>query len=138
MTVTMPRPVTRRPGLLRAAAVGIPTAGVALGVAQIVAAALGRAQSAPVLAVGSAVIDATPRPLKEFAIRQFGTNDKLVLLSGVYLVLAWSRSDWGRWRCGAASSGSSAWPRSWVSVSRPSSAGRCRPWSTRCPPSWAV
>jgi DMSO/TMAO reductase YedYZ molybdopterin-dependent catalytic subunit len=99
MTTVVPRPADRRPGRAaaleglparvgRAAAIGLATAGVALGVAQAVAAALSRPAAAPVLAVGSAVIDATPRPLKDFAIRQFGTNDKLVLLSGVYLVLA--------------------------------------------------
>ncbi|GIJ71281.1 sulfite oxidase [Virgisporangium ochraceum] len=92
MTVSQPRPAARRPGrptrLATGAAIGLPTAGVALGVAQIVAVASSRPRSAPVLAVGAAVIDATPRPLKDFAIRQFGTNDKLVLLCGVYLVLA--------------------------------------------------
>jgi DMSO/TMAO reductase YedYZ molybdopterin-dependent catalytic subunit len=95
MTAVRPRPVTHRSGRLwrlwggvgRAGAVGLPTAGVALGLAQLVAAALGRPAAAPVLAVGSAVIDATPRPLKEFAIREFGTNDKVVLLSGVCTVL---------------------------------------------------
>jgi hypothetical protein len=85
--VPVGRPARIASALGRAAAVGLPTAGVALGVAQLVAAALDRAATAPVLAVGSAVIDATPRPLKEFAIREFGTNDKGVLLSGVYLVL---------------------------------------------------
>ena len=47
--------------------------------------------SSPVLAVGSQVIDLTPTPLKEFAIRQFGTNDKLILIGSVMagvLVLA--------------------------------------------------
>ncbi len=39
----------------------------------------------PVLAVGSQVIDLTPTPLKEFAIRTFGTNDKLILLGSVAL-----------------------------------------------------
>jgi DMSO/TMAO reductase YedYZ molybdopterin-dependent catalytic subunit len=47
--------------------------------------------SSPVLAVGSAVIDLTPTPLKEWAIEHFGTNDKLVLVGSVMagvLVLA--------------------------------------------------
>jgi DMSO/TMAO reductase YedYZ molybdopterin-dependent catalytic subunit len=39
--------------------------------------------SSPVLAVGSQVIDLTPTPLKELAIRQFGTNDKLILIGSV-------------------------------------------------------
>lgn len=95
MTVVEPRPVQDRSGRFirfaaavgRAAAVGLSTAGVALGVAEVVAAAMGRLRAAPVIAVGSAVVDATPRPVKEFAIRQFGTNDKLVLLCGVYAAL---------------------------------------------------
>lgn len=91
MRTTDPRPVRRRPGLsplLRGAAVGLPTAGVALAVAQFLSAVLERPESGPVLAVGATVIDHSPRALKEFAIREFGTADKLVLLSSVYLVLA--------------------------------------------------
>ena len=42
--------------------------------------------ASPVLAVGSVVIDATPTPVKEFAIAQFGTADKPVLLASVTLV----------------------------------------------------
>ncbi len=41
--------------------------------------------ASPVLAVGSQVIDLTPTPLKEFAIRQFGTADKMVLLGSVVI-----------------------------------------------------
>lgn len=40
------------------------------------------------VAVGGAAIDAAPTWLKEFAIRNFGTNDKQVLLSGILIVLA--------------------------------------------------
>src|SRR3954451_8831289 len=39
--------------------------------------------SSPVLAVGSQVIDLTPTPLKEWAIRHFGSNDKRVLVGSV-------------------------------------------------------
>lgn len=42
--------------------------------------------ASPVLAVGSTVIDATPTPVKEFAVAQFGTNDKPILLASVILV----------------------------------------------------
>ena len=35
------------------------------------------------LAVGSTVIDLTPTPLKEYAVREFGTADKAILLSSV-------------------------------------------------------
>lgn len=41
----------------------------------------------PVLAVGGAFIDRTPAWLKTFAIDNFGTNDKHVLLGGIAVVL---------------------------------------------------
>src|SRR5688572_29088035 len=47
--------------------------------------------SSPVLAVGSTVIDLTPTPMKEWAIKQFGSNDKPILIGSVMagvLVLA--------------------------------------------------
>ncbi|MEP6477560.1 MAG: molybdopterin-dependent oxidoreductase [Actinomycetota bacterium] len=44
--------------------------------------------SSPVIAVGSAAIDATPEWVKAFAIRTFGTRDKLALLVGIGVVLA--------------------------------------------------
>ena len=42
--------------------------------------------ASPVLAVGSTVIDATPTPVKEWAVAHFGTNDKPILLGSVTLV----------------------------------------------------
>lgn len=42
--------------------------------------------ASPVLAVGSTVVDATPTPVKEWAVRQLGSADKPVLLVGVALV----------------------------------------------------
>jgi DMSO/TMAO reductase YedYZ molybdopterin-dependent catalytic subunit len=54
--------------------------GVAIG--QLVA-AITRPESAPLITVGGTIVDATPTPLKEFAIRQFGTNDKLVLMLSI-------------------------------------------------------
>lgn len=47
--------------------------------------------ASPVLAVGSTVIDLTPTPMKEWAIRNFGTADKAILIGSVMvgvLVLA--------------------------------------------------
>lgn len=47
--------------------------------------------ASPVLAVGSQVIDLTPTPMKEWAIAQFGTKDKPILIGSVFagvLVLA--------------------------------------------------
>ncbi|MER8072939.1 molybdopterin-dependent oxidoreductase [Streptomyces sp. NPDC094034] len=58
-----------------------------LAVAELVA-ALVRPESSPVLAVGGASIDLTPAPVKDWAIRNFGTHDKLVLQTGILTVLA--------------------------------------------------
>jgi DMSO/TMAO reductase YedYZ molybdopterin-dependent catalytic subunit len=62
---------------------GVLAGGVALGIAELFAAFAGGAQASPVIAVGSAGITLTPEWLKEFAIRHFGTNDKLALLVGL-------------------------------------------------------
>ena len=69
------------------AVVGLLAACVALGTAELAAAAYGPGSS-PLIAVGGAFIDATPEFLKSFAIRTFGENDKLVLLLGMGAVLA--------------------------------------------------
>ncbi|MEX1264646.1 MAG: molybdopterin-dependent oxidoreductase [Actinomycetota bacterium] len=68
------------------AVLGVVSAGVALGVAHLVAAFVG-GESSPVIAVGAAAIDLTPEWLKSFAIRTFGEQDKLVLLVGVGVVV---------------------------------------------------
>ena len=49
-------------------------------------AALLSPSSSPVLAVGSTVIDLTPTPLKEYAVREFGTKDKAILVGSVMAV----------------------------------------------------
>ncbi len=69
------------------ALVGIVTALVALGVAQIVAALLSSPIGEPVAAVGELSIDHTPGAVKDFAIREFGSNDKTVLVWGIRAVL---------------------------------------------------
>lgn len=43
-------------------------------------------EASPVLAVGSTVIDATPTPVKEWAVRTMGTADKPVLIGSVAVV----------------------------------------------------
>ncbi|WP_329241682.1 molybdopterin-dependent oxidoreductase [Streptomyces sp. NBC_01478] len=58
-----------------------------LGVAELVSAAV-RPQAGPVVAVGGAAIDQTPAAVKDWAIRHFGTNDKLVLQLGILAMLA--------------------------------------------------
>jgi len=65
---------------------GVLAAAVAIGVAQLLA-GLSIPQASPVLAVGQAAIDLTPLPVKDWATSTFGTNDKTVLLIGVFVVL---------------------------------------------------
>ncbi len=65
-----------------------PLAGAAgLAAAHLVAAGTDPASS-PVLAVGSTVIDLTPTPVKEWAIANFGTNDKPILIGSVMVGVA--------------------------------------------------
>jgi DMSO/TMAO reductase YedYZ molybdopterin-dependent catalytic subunit len=67
--------------------IGLLAAGLALGAAELVAAAFGPGSS-PLISVGGAAIDATPEWLKSFAIRTFGEADKLVLLLGMGAIIA--------------------------------------------------
>jgi DMSO/TMAO reductase YedYZ molybdopterin-dependent catalytic subunit len=69
------------------AVIGLLAAGVAVGVGEFVAAFV-RPQAAPVIAVGNKFILLTPESLKDFAIRHFGSNDKNVLLTGIYVAIA--------------------------------------------------
>ena len=66
---------------------GLITAAVALGVGQLVAGLTGSVGS-PVIAVGSASIDLTPLPVKDFAISTFGSHDKTALVTGILVLLA--------------------------------------------------
>ncbi|MEP7022077.1 MAG: molybdopterin-dependent oxidoreductase [Pseudonocardiales bacterium] len=69
------------------AAVGLLSAAVALGVGEVVAAFV-RPAASPVIAVGNRFILLTPESVKRWAIRSFGTNDKNVLLTGIYVIVA--------------------------------------------------
>jgi len=71
---------------LRAALAGVLAAGFGITVGQLVA-AVTRPAAGPLVAVGGAVIDATPTTVKEFAVRELGTNDKPALLTGIAVVL---------------------------------------------------
>ena len=91
-SLVMIKEIARRTrDLLGTAAIGALTgllaAAAAIGVAQLVAGVTGSAGE-PVIAVGSAAIDLTPIPVKDFAIQHFGSDDKTVLLAGIYVVLA--------------------------------------------------
>ncbi len=91
--------------------VGGPLAGVAagalsLGVAQVVAGVVSPA-TAPLVVLGDVVVEHVPPWLKNFAVQNFGTHDKQVLLSGALVValllsavaggLAVRGRVWGTW-----------------------------------------
>ncbi len=78
-------PWARRRARLGAIA-GLLAAATALGVGQLVAGLTG-ANGSPVVAVGQLQIDFTPPWLKNFAINEFGSDDKLVLVGGILVVL---------------------------------------------------
>jgi DMSO/TMAO reductase YedYZ molybdopterin-dependent catalytic subunit len=75
---------------------GVAAAAVAVGVTQLVATPFGRGADA-LNAVGSAVIDLTPGPVKEWAIQTFGTADKLFLSVTVLAVIAVFAAVAGMW-----------------------------------------
>ncbi|MGW1105225.1 molybdopterin-dependent oxidoreductase [Streptomyces sp. NPDC002540] len=78
---------SRRARAALAALSGLIAGFCALAVAELVAAVV-RPEAGPVTAVGGAVIDRTPPAVKDFAVRNFGTDDKLVLQLGILLLLA--------------------------------------------------
>lgn len=71
---------------LRAAVAGLLATGAALGAGHLAAGLAGG--PSPFVAVGGALIDLTPDPVKELAISLFGTADKLALQTGMVLVIA--------------------------------------------------
>src|SRR5580700_240890 len=85
MTLSGRGRLDRRSARLGAVA-GVLAAGAALGVGQFVAGLTG-ASGSPVVVVGELQIDFTPPWLKNFAISEFGADDKLVLVSGILVVL---------------------------------------------------
>jgi DMSO/TMAO reductase YedYZ molybdopterin-dependent catalytic subunit len=70
-----------------AAVAGLLSAGVALGVAELVAGLIGP-QASPVVAVGDKVITLVPEPVKAFAIATFGEDDKIALVVGTLVLIA--------------------------------------------------
>ena len=71
----------------RGSVVGMGTAVAALGVAELTS-GIDRRFASPITQVGNRVIDAAPPWLKTFAIENFGTNDKQVLIGSVMVLLA--------------------------------------------------
>jgi len=84
---TKPKTLSRQALTWRGVLAGLITAGVALGVGQLVAGITGP-QGSPVATVGGAAIDLTPPPVKNFAISTFGSHDKTALVTGILVVLA--------------------------------------------------
>lgn len=78
---------TRIPAYALGALSGVIAGFGALCVAELAAVPV-RPEASPVTAVGGAVIDRTPAPVKDFAVRNFGTDDKLVLQLGILVLLA--------------------------------------------------
>ncbi|MFI2337456.1 molybdopterin-dependent oxidoreductase [Nocardia rhamnosiphila] len=66
---------------------GLLAAAVVLGVGELVAALIAP-DASPFLATGATVVDHTPQALREFAIEQFGTRDKLVLFLSMGAAMA--------------------------------------------------
>jgi DMSO/TMAO reductase YedYZ molybdopterin-dependent catalytic subunit len=66
--------------------VGVLGVAAALAAGHLVAGVL-NPNASPFVAVGNTAIDLAPAPVKEFAIRAFGSADKLVLISGMGVVL---------------------------------------------------
>ncbi|MEZ5182903.1 MAG: molybdopterin-dependent oxidoreductase [Acidimicrobiales bacterium] len=74
------------PSLVRSGVAGLLAAALALAVGELVAGISGRL-AAPVISVGNRVVDAVPRQVKDLAIDWFGTNDKIALLTGIYVLV---------------------------------------------------
>jgi DMSO/TMAO reductase YedYZ molybdopterin-dependent catalytic subunit len=71
---------------LRSVTIGVLAVLAALTAGHLIAGLL-NPNASPFYAVGNTAIDLTPAPLKDFAVRNFGTNDKLVLLGGMAVVV---------------------------------------------------
>ncbi|MFD5028428.1 molybdopterin-dependent oxidoreductase [Streptomyces sp. NPDC058373] len=85
-TSTASRRRTRLARVALAALSGVIAAFAALCVGELLSAAV-RPESSPVTAVGGAVVDRTPPEVKDWAVRTFGTADKLVLLGSILVLL---------------------------------------------------
>lgn len=79
-------PIGRAPWWAGALA-GLLATAAGVGVATGVAAVL-KGVPSPILSVGNQAVDQAPPFLKEFAVKNFGTNDKPILIGGVVATLA--------------------------------------------------
>jgi DMSO/TMAO reductase YedYZ molybdopterin-dependent catalytic subunit len=71
----------------RGAILGLLSASLGLAFGELTAGVFKKLPS-PIISVGDKAIDLVPVPLKNFAIRTFGTNDKLALLLGIVGAIA--------------------------------------------------
>ncbi|MGW2952663.1 molybdopterin-dependent oxidoreductase [Streptomyces eurythermus] len=125
MDDTTPPPLSRPARVSLGALSGLLAEYAAIAVAELAAAAV-RPESGPVLAVGGAAIDRTPPAVKDWAIRRFGTDDKLVLQLGILTVLTLLALALGvlaaRWRrAGAGGVLAFGAVGAWAAVTRPDS-----------------
>jgi DMSO/TMAO reductase YedYZ molybdopterin-dependent catalytic subunit len=81
--------LSKRSETLLGACAGVVAAGVALGVAELIA-GLSREWRSPIVDVGDRVVDNVPPFVKDLAIEMFGTNDKVALLVGIGVLLTLS------------------------------------------------
>lgn len=77
---------TEAPSKWRGLGLGLLATAVGLAVAELIV-GLVRGSASPVVPVGQEFIDITPKWLKTWAIEQFGTNDKVVLVTGALVVV---------------------------------------------------
>ena len=82
-TETQPKPMSRP----LSAIAGLAAGAFGLGVAELVASSSNRLRS-PIIDVGDRVVDNVPPVIKDLAIALFGTNDKLVLLLTIGVLVA--------------------------------------------------
>ena len=78
--------VARRPPRSQGAIAGVLSLAMGLGVAQLVAGFWADGKN-PVVGMGDWVIDHVPPGVKDWAIQNFGTNDKLALIVGTVIIL---------------------------------------------------
>ncbi len=75
-----------RPSLWYGVALGLVATGAGLAAAEVMV-GLFEGTASPVVPVGQEFIDRVPPPVKDWAIEQFGTNDKAVLVAGALVVV---------------------------------------------------
>ena len=99
-------PVASGRRLVGGALAGIASGVLSLGLAEVVAGIVSPS-AAPLIALGDVAVDAVPPWLKDFAVQNFGTHDKQVLLGGALVIalvlsavagiLAVAGRPWGTW-----------------------------------------